>query len=89
MSSGIHGARNRTVGALLVTRLKSLRRGKDWCDDGESEMFPRLEGVTGGDVAEDDGALTVTSRMSETVMVASVAISRARAEALGAVVKTT
>lgn len=89
-SSGIRGARDRMVGALLAMRLKSLWRDRNiWCDDAESESSPELEGVRGGEVAEDDGALTVTWRTSETEMVASAAISRARAEDLGVVVKTT
>jgi hypothetical protein len=88
VSSGIRGVRRRIVGALLATRLSSLRcvlRG----DEEESEPSAELEGVRGGVRGKDSIVLIVTWRTSVTEIEACPAMCLAKAEDLGTVVKTT
>lgn len=69
-------------GVLLTTRFKSLFRG------GSESSF-ELDGVCGGVGGKLHCSVTVICRISETEMVASAAISLARLDERGVVVKTT
>lgn len=86
-SSGVRGIRISGGGVFLclTTRFRSLERE----DGGVSDSSPEHDGVQGGVGGRDGDSLIFTWRSSETDIVASAAISRARDDDRGVVVNTT
>lgn len=82
-SSGFRGVLGMSGAVVFTTRLRSLPPR----EESESSLEP--DGVCGGDGGSDTDSVTVTCRRIDTQIVASAAISRAKDDERGVVVKTT